>query len=51
MRFCNHCVAGSCFCFILKELDKCKHCVQLGHFCDLVISSVKLDCIDEENHL
>ena len=48
MRFCNCCIAGSCFCFILKKSDKCEYCVQSDHFCDLAISSVKLDCINKK---
>ena len=33
-----------------EELNKCEHCIQLSHFCDLIISLVKLDCINEEIH-
>ena len=50
MRSCSYCITGSCFCFILEKLDKCEHCVQLSHNCNLIISSVKLDCINEEIH-
>ena len=50
MRFCSYCVADSYSCFILKKLNKCEHCIQSDHFCDLTTSSVKLDCIDEKIH-
>ena len=50
MRFCNYCVTGNCFCFILKKSDKCKHCVQLSHFCNLIISLIELDCINNKIH-
>ena len=33
---------------MLKKLNKCEHCVQLSHSCNLTISSVKLNCISEE---
>ena len=48
MRFCNYCIAGSHFCFVLEKSDKCKHCIQSDHSCDLTISLVKLDYIDEK---
>ena len=48
MRFCSCCVTGSHFCFVSEELNKCKHCIQLSHSCNLIISLVKLNCINEE---
>ena len=48
MRFCNCCVAGDYFCFISEKLDKCEHCIQSGHSYNLIISSIKLDCINEK---
>ena len=50
MRFCSHCITGDHFCFVLKKSNKCKHCIQLSHSYNLIISSVKLDCINEEIH-
>ena len=27
MRFCNYCITGSYFCFMLEKLNKCEHCI------------------------
>ena len=48
IRFCSYYIADNCFCFILKELNKCKYCIQLDYSYNLTISSVKLNQINKE---
>ena len=48
MRFCNYCITGDYFCFVLKKLDKCKHCIQLDYSYNLIISLIKLNCINKK---
>ena len=48
MRFCSCCVSDSQFCFVLKELDKCKYCVQSKNSYNLTIFLIELNCINKE---
>ena len=37
MRFCSCYITDSHFCFVLRELDKCKLYIQLDYSCNLTV--------------